>query len=238
MNDKTEHARPAAIDDVVNDALGSSSGIATGHAIDDKALLAKYGFEDLDATFSMRDPANGELLREKEPAYECAADGFYGRGLHGTFYPEGSIIVSAEVPNQHMKPLNRAAGINYCRWMESLPHNRVTIDIADMAEAAVILAKDDRVERMTPQQRTIAAIKVAEGLKLKRDGKNARDLRVGDIDRNFSAQSGGNAPPVLGAKMSDMSQLGPGQTRNLAAVTGPGSSVRKATPMGGPPPGR
>lgn len=164
---------------------------------------------------------------------------YLGNGLHGTFWPEGSIIVYPDVPNTHLEPLNRAAAINYCRWVESLPQNKTIIDIGDMAEAAVILAKDDRLERMTPQQRTIAAIRVAEGLKLKREGKNGMDLRAGDINRNFAAQSGGNKPPMLGAKMSDMSQLTPGMTRAAHAVTGPGANVRKAAPpLGGPPPGR
>lgn len=231
--------RPAALDDVVNDALGSAAGINVGSSIDDKALLAKFDMADVEATFSMRDPVSGELLREKEPCYSCKADCYLGAGLHGTFWPEGSIIVYPDVPNQHMEPLNRAAAINYCRWLESLPQNKAMIDIGDMAEAAVILAKDDRLERMSPQQRTIAAIKVAEGLKLKREGKSAMDLRVGDINRNFAAQSGGKSPPMLGAKMSDMSQMAPGMTRSFAAVTGPGSNVRKpAPPLGGPPPGR
>lgn len=239
MNDKTETmARPAAIDDVVNDALGTAAGIHVGNLIDDKALLSKYNMEDIEVTFAMRDPATGDVLREKEPCYQCKADNFLGQALHGTFWPEGSIVVMHDIPNQHMEPLNRAAAVNHCRWLESLPQNKVTIDIADMAEAAVILAKDDRVEHMSPQQRTIAAIRVAEGLKLKRDGGKAMDLRTGDINRNFAPQSGGKSPPMLGAKMSDMSQIGPGMTRSAAAVTGPGANVRKGAPIGGPPPGR
>jgi len=238
MSESDIKERPAAIDDVVNDALGSAAGINVGSSIDDKALLAKFGMSDFEVTFAMRDQASGEVLREKEPCYQAKADCFLGNALHGTFWPEGSIIVYPDVPNQHLEPLNRAAAVNYCRWLESLPQNKAMIDIGDMAEAAVILAKDERLERMTPQQRTIAAIKVAEGLKLKREGKSAMDLRVGDINRNFAPQSGGKSPPMLGAKMSDMSQIGPGMTRAAHAVTGPGANVRKGAPLGGPPPGR
>jgi len=238
MSEKNEPLA-GSLADVVNDALGGASlAINQGHALDDKALLAKYGFEDMEVTFAMRDPATGEMLREKEPCYQCKAAGFYGQGLHGTYWEEGAVIVMPSVPNQHLEPLNRAAALNYCRWLESMPQNQVTLGIEDMSEAAVILAKDSRLEHMTPQQRTLAAIKVAEGLKLKREGKNAMDLRAGDINRNFAPQSGGKSPPMLGAKMSDMSQLGPGMTRNIASVTGPGANVRKGAPLGGPPPGR
>ena len=155
MSDKTENEnlRPASIfDDVIAQALAEQSLSGNGRTLDDKALLAKYGLDDLDVTFSMRDLATNEILREKEPCYEC----------------------------------------------------------------------------------------LAEGLRMRREGKTAMDLRAGDISRNFAPQSGGRSPPMLGAKMSDMSQIGPGMTRNLAAVTGPGAGVRRAAaaPLGGPPPGR
>jgi len=241
MNDKTEQTdRGTAINDVVADALGSAYTMTAAHAIDDKALLAKYGFEEIEVTFAMRDPMTGEVLREKEACYQLKADGFYGKGMHATWFHEGDIIVSHDVPNQHMEPQNRAAALAFARWIESLPQNRVTIDIGDMSEAAVILAKDPRMTngQLTPAQAQFATIKVAEGLKLRREGKNAMDLRVGEINRNFAPQSGGKAPPMLGAKMSDMSQIGPGMTRGIAAVSGPGAGIRKASPLGGPPPGR
>jgi len=243
MSDKTENEnlRPASIfDDVIAQALAEQSLSGNGRTLDDKALLAKYGLDDLDVTFSMRDLATNEILREKEPCYECLAEGFYGQGMHATWYQEGATIVMHTPPNQQLRPLNRAAGVNYARWLESLPQNRTYIDIGEMAEAAVILAKDERVKEMTPMQSQQACIRVAEGLRMRREGKTAMDLRAGDISRNFAPQSGGRSPPMLGAKMSDMSQIGPGMTRNLAAVTGPGAGVRRAAaaPLGGPPPGR
>lgn len=237
-DDKTETMeRPVTVDDVVNDALGSQRGVLVGRALDDKALLAKYEFNDLEVVFAMRD-AGGEIIREREPCYELLAEGFYGNGLHGTWYQEGATIVFGSTPNEQMRPLNRAAGINYANWLESLPQNRTYIDIGDMSEAAVILAKDPRVAQMSQAQAQRVTIAVAEGLKLKRD-PHARDLRAGDINRNFAPSSGGKSPPMLGAKMSDLSQIGPGMTRGVATVTGPGAGVRKAAnPLGGPPPAR
>ncbi|WP_439392336.1 hypothetical protein ACRQ5Q_22335 [Bradyrhizobium sp. PMVTL-01] len=233
---------PVVMAEVVADALGSVTAGGVGVALDDKALLAKYGFSDMDRTFSMRDPESNQILQEQEPCYELLADGFYGQGMHGTWYQEGATIVIHTPPNEHMRPLNRAAAVNYCKWLESLPQNKVYIDIGDMSEAAQILARDPRVKDMSPSQAQRTTILVAEGLRLKREGKNARDLRAGDIGRNFAPQSGGKAPPVLNARMSDLSQLGPGMTRATSQVTGPGAGVRKAqpkgAPLGGPPPGR
>lgn len=232
-----EQVKAASTDDVVAEALAAQAPFNS--QLDDKKLLAKYNLDDLDVVFAMRDPVNNELLREKDACYECLADGFYGAGMHGTFYPEGATIVLDTIPNQHLRPLNRAAGIAYARWLESLPQNRTFIDIGDMSEAAVILSKDPRVKEMSPMQAQQAVIRLAEGLKMRREGKSAMDLRTGDIGRNFAPQSGGKAAPMLNAKMSDLSQIGPGSTRNMATVTGPGAGVRKAAPaLGGPPPGR
>lgn len=233
--------RAMAISEVVADALGVAVS-PESVAIDDDALLVKYGMAEIEIVFVMRDPGSNQLIKEREACYQLMADGFYGRGLHGTFWPEGSIIVSHDSPNQHMQPLNRAAAVAYCRWLESLPQNRTFIDIGDMSEAAQILAKDPRIQHMSPQQAQRATIMVAEGLKLKREGKSVMDLRVGDINRNFAPSSGGNSPPMLGAKMSDLSAIGPGMTRAATITTGAGAAagVRRpaASPLGGLPPGQ
>lgn len=203
---------------------------------DHEALLIKAGFGDLPEVFAMREGT--DILQEREPCYQLMADCFLGRGLHGTHYMEGATVVIHDTPNQHMKPLNRAAGINYALWLESLPRNRTFIDIGDMSEAAHMLAKDPDVTKLSPTKYQEAVVALAEELKLRREGRDGSRALPG-IQHNFAPQSGGKAPPMLGAKTSDMSQLGPGQTRNMAQVTGPGAGVRKAAnPLGGPPPGR
>lgn len=210
-----------------------SAGAAS---IDYDALLAKCGLDDLPEVFAMRDVDN-RILQEREPCYQLLADCFLGQGLHGTHYMEGATVVCDTPPNQHMQPLNRAAAINYALWLESLPRNRAFIDIGDMSEAAHMLAKDPDVTKLPPTDYQNAVVRLAEELKLRREGKDARSIP--GMQHNFAPQSGGKSPPMLGAKMSDLSQLGPGMTRNLAAVTGPGAGVRKAAaPLGGPPPGR
>ena len=204
---------------------------------DDDVLLARYGLEHLPVVFAMRDGDN-QIIQERDACYQCMSDGFYGRGTHGTWHQEGEILVMQIVPNEQLQPLNRAAGIAYANWLASLPHNRAAIDVGDMAEAAQMLAKNPEVTNLDPLAYQQAVIKLSEELKLRREGKDARSMP--SIGHNFAAQSGGKAPPILGAKMSDMAQRGPGFTAaTVNAPTGPGAVRRaQAAPaaLGGTPP--
>lgn len=205
---------------------------------DDIALLAQYGLDGLPEVFAMRDPNGGQIIQERDACYQCMADGFYGRGTHGTWHQEGEILVMEIVPNQHLAPLNRAAGLAYANWLRRLPHNRAAIDVGDMAEAAQMLARNPEVTNLSPTDYQNAVIKLSEELKLRREGKDARSLP--GLAHNFAPQSGGNSPPILGARMSDMTQRGPGFTAaSIAATTGPGA-VRRAqaapSALGGTPP--
>lgn len=201
-------------------------------------LLTQYGLDHLPETFSMRD--GDSIIQEREPCYICRADGFYGRGTAGTWYAEGSIIVTDIVPNDHLEPLNRAAAIKYVNWLSKLPNNRAPIDVGDMAEAATMLAKDPQVLALSSHDFQKAVIKLSEELKLRREGKNARDLP--GIAHNFAPQSGRtNAPPILGAKMAELSQRGPGFTNAQPASTTQNAGARRAgnagaAAIGGAPP--
>ena len=76
--------------------------------------------------------------------------------------------------------------------------------------------------------------------KIKRQGKDA--LELVPIAHNFNPQSGGKSPPILGAKMSDMGQRGPGFTNTppAGATTQGGARRASAAPsaLGGPTPSR
>jgi hypothetical protein len=96
------------------------------------------------------------------------------------------------------------------------------------------------VTKLPPLAYQQAVIQLCEELKLRRLGKDARSLP--SLGHNFSSASGGKAPPILGAKMSDMTARGPGFTANTVnSPTGPGS-VRRAeaapSALGGRPPGQ
>lgn len=197
--------------------------------------LAQHGFGDLPEVFAMRNDDNS-IIQEKDPCYECVADGFYGKGMEGTYYPESSIIVTQDTPNEFMKPLNKAAGLKYIAWTNSLPMNRTAIDVGDMSEAAQMLAKDPNVTLLPPLDYQKAVIKLSEELKLRRMGGTAPTTP--SLQHNFTPQSGGKAPPILGAKVADMSQRGPGSTTASATVpAGHQSTARRGTPvLGGNPP--
>jgi hypothetical protein len=202
-------------------------------------LLTKWGLIELPDVFAMRDGNN--IIQERGPCFLCLADGFYGRGTHGTQYQEGEILVvdAHFVPNEHLQPLNRIAGLGYAKWLESLPANQAPIDIGDMSEAAQMLAKNPSVTDLPPDDYQKAVVDLAVRLKLKRMGKDAR-LLPNMSAHNFAPQSGGKAPPLLGAKMSDMTQRGPGFTQaSPASPAGPAGVRRASQPaaaLGGQPP--
>jgi hypothetical protein len=237
MSGETQTTAESAPQDQAQAPRQNRRARAAEASIDIEAMLERCGLSDLPEVFAMRD-VDGSILQERAPCFQLQTQCFLGRGLHGTLWEEGATVVYEDQPNQHMQPLNRAGAINYVMWLDSLPRNRTFIDIGDMSEAAHMLAKDPDVTKLPPLQYQKAVMDLATELKLRREGRDARSLP--DMQsHNFAPQSGGKSPPMLGAKMSDMSQLGPGMTRGVATVTGPAAGVRKAAPpMGGPLPGR
>lgn len=187
-------------------------------------------FEQLPEMFAMRHD-DGSIVQEREPCYLIRADCFLGSGRDATLYEESSIVVTGAVPNMHMEPLNRAAAVNYVKWLRRLPEHRAPIDVGDMAEAAQMLAADPEVLKLNKVQWQSAVVKLATELKLRRDGLEARDLPP--IGHNFVRGARTQAPPILGAKLADMSQRLPGETRFAAAVPAftPGPVTRRAGPQ-------
>ena len=204
----------------------------------DDELLERFQL-DLPQVFAMRD--GNQIIQEKDPCYRCAADGFYGQGKAGTWYEEGSIIVMADTPNHHTEPLNRAAGINWARWVSSLPLQGADIGIDDMAEAAHTLAKNPKIMELDPIKYQEAVVSLAVKLKNRKLGKDARILP--GLAHNFAPQSGGNAAPILGAKQADMGQRGPGdlhgpgkrETGGVRRAAAP-SNTAAGNALGGPNP--
>ncbi len=200
-------------------------------------VLAGTEFESLPEVFAMRNE-DGSIVQEREPAFLCRADCFLGIGREATLYEESSIVVTRSVPNEHMEPLNRAAGIAVVSWLQSLPRQGVDVDIDDMAEAAQMLATDPDHVKLNKLAWGQAVEKLAVALKQKRLGKDFRsELPMG---HNFVRRSGRSAaPPILGAKIAELGARLPGETRFASAVPTYGADrpiTRRATaaPMGGP----
>ncbi len=191
--------------------------------------LVGTGYERLPEVFAMRQD-DGSIVQETEPCYICRADCFLGSGRDVTLYEESSIVVTGAVPNIHMEPLNRAAAINYVKWQRRLPETRAPIDVGDMAEAAQMLAADPEALKLNKLHWQQAVVKLAGELRLRREGAEARELPP--IGHNFARGARIQAPPILGAKLADMSQNLPGQTRFAAAIPAfsPGPLTRRAGP--------
>jgi len=123
-------------------------------------------------------------------------------------------------------------------WRESLPQDRAPIDIGDLAEASQMLAKNPDVTKLEPDDYQRALRELAMRLKIKRLGKDALDLPQMSA-HNFAPLSGSKAPPILGAKLSDMAQRGPGFNHPSAPGATAVGGVRRVTtapaPLGGNP---
>jgi hypothetical protein len=193
-------------------------------------ILAATEFEHLPDMFAMRND-DGSIVQEREPCYLIRADCFLGSGREATLYEESSIVVTGAVPNMQMEPLNRAAAMSYVKWLRRLPEHRAPIDVGDMSEAAQMLAADPEVLRLNKVQWQSAVVKLATELKLRREGLEAKDLPP--IGHNFVRGPRTQAPPILGAKLAEMSQRLPGETRFAAAVPAfaPGPVTRRAGPQ-------
>lgn len=193
--------------------------------------LAGTEFEGLPEMFAMRQD-DGSIVQERNPCYICRADCFLGNFREATLFEESSIVVTGAVPNQHMEPLNRAAAINYVKWLRRLPEHRAPIDVGDMAEAAQMLAVDPDHTKLNKLEWQRAVVKLATELKIRREGLEAKDLPP--LGHNFARGTRTQAPPILGAKMADMSQRLPGETRFATAI--PAHSQPPGTRRAGPAP--
>lgn len=218
--------------DESNEPKAARKGVDADH----EALLARYNLNDLPVVFAVRN-SDGSIIQEKAACYQCSTDGFYGRGVTGTHYQEGDIIVAELTPNEFMVPLNRAAGLKVAMWRDSLPQDAIPIDIGDLSEAAQMLAKDPAVTLLPPLDYQHAVRQLALRLKAKRGG-----LDLPQLAHNFNPTPGAKSPPILGAKLSDMGQRGPGFTNTppAGATTQGGARRASAAPaaLGGPAPQR
>jgi len=207
---------------------------------EDRDPLAGTQFSHLPEVFAMRDDdgsPNGRIFQEREPCYECLSAGFYGGGVQGTYYPEGSIVVGHLPPNDQLMPLNRAAALRYIAWQESLPVDKVQLVSGDLLEAATMLDGQPEYAKLSKEDKQRAIRKLAIELKARREGVNGLNLALPEMGHNFVKAGQGKAPPILGAKVSDMGQRMPGETRIATSIPGghAGPSVRRgaAAPMGG-----
>lgn len=165
-------------------------------------MLAACGFENLPEVFTMQTEAGP--VREREPAYELEAPCFLGQGREARLWEEGSIIVTEQAPNDVMKPLNRAAGLNAAQQRASLPAAGAAVDISDISEAAQMLSGDPDIMKRPKHEIEEMIAHLAVKLRMKREGKDFRNIPQAS-PHNFTGKNTPSAPPLLGAKQHNLS---------------------------------
>lgn len=169
---------------------------------------------------------------ETRPCYELQQDGYYG----DTLFFENEIITTEMVPNNSMKPLNRAAGARYVAWIESLPLGAsINVNIGDITEAATMLRNDPEVKDLSHEAFSKAVTSLALHLKAKRDDRHY----IPPIAGGPQMTGRGKAPPMSNARFTDPSHRGMGATREPDILHEPKRSinpVQRAKPATGATP--
>lgn len=90
-------------------------------------------------------------------------------GLVGpTLVEPGEILTTEMVPNQHLQPLNRAAGERYETWLASLPQDGAGLTQAEITEAAYMMRPREGEKEIPHDQWWGAVMKAAWAIKEKR----------------------------------------------------------------------
>lgn len=150
-----------------------------------------------------------------------------------TLFQEGEVVISQEPPTYHMEPLNRAAGDRIERWLQSMPTNGVLINIDDQVEAANMLRNDPRVKEMSHDDASQAYMKLALGLKAKRDA--IAGMSLPPMAGNTFATRRSDAPAMPNTKFTDPSRRGPGHTGEAAVIHQPQRGIDKVQRAGSRP---
>ena len=165
--------------------------------------------------------------RVSTPVYELLADCFFGKpGGPPALWEAGTELQTDLIPNEHMKPLNRAAGERVEKWLQSLPIVAGKLDEQDLAEAASLLAPREG-ESMPPHPIWWAGvIKLAGELKLKRTGS-----RIPNPVREVTYAKGKTPPPLSAGNFKDVSHRDQEATGMKAHPQIAGKRVKRGSPL-------
>lgn len=207
---------------------------AAGAEAEQEIDLRPSPFADLPEVFTHRNGDN-TVSQIKQPCYNLLSPGFYG----DTWYDEGEIIATDICPNNEMQPLNRAAGVRFERWLDSLPAERAPITIEDMTEAAFMLAKDPDYGQKSHRERCMAAQKLAVALKERRDLQLNGGVVLPNLPGTAIRAAKSAAPAMANIRVADGNVRGPGQAGPvvLHEPRHGASSASRITPALGVPAG-
>lgn len=153
-----------------------------------------------------------------EPVYLLHAECFLGKYGAGALYEPGTELVYDQVPNEHMAPLNRAAGERYQEWMNSLPGVGGQLSQEDIAEAAKLMARKDGDEELPHELWWAGVIKLAARLKQERAGRTIPAPKQDPV-----RPLNGRMPPPMTA----------GEFKDVAHRGDPNAGVQRMEPAGG-----
>lgn len=168
-----------------------------------------------------------------EPCYVLTGDCF----LEDTYWLEGEIIIAPQalIPNEAMRPLNRAAEKATRDWQATVPLSGEGISRDELMEAAIMLRPKEGEPELNPEQFAGAVFKLALRLRDKRQG-----MRVG-LPANSIRSAGPKAAVVMpNAIVSEGGRpVGPGFGNGGVRPQGQASAStlrRPAAPVGNIPP--
>lgn len=185
-------------------------------------------FGELPAVYQHYMPDNS-VSQISQPCYLLLADCFFDN----TFWQEGEKIVTNECPNYQMQPLNKAAGQKIDKWLLSLPTHGIVINIDDQVEAAHMLRNHPDIKNMSHEDASAAYLKLALGLKKKRDA--SLGMALPPLAGGTWGTQRSNAPAMTHARFTDPSRRGPGQIGEQAVLHQPQRQAEKVARASGRP---
>jgi hypothetical protein len=179
-------------------------------------MSENFNFEtrNLPEAYALR-AENGGIIQIQEPCYALLAPCFLGKGMNATYYDEGEAVKTADCPNYHMQPLNRAAGQRYEKWLETQAvEHGVRVSVEDLVQAAATLSSTrsaEEIAKLDSETWTKAVHKLAVLIGKKRNDQLYGDLRVPDMANPTSRVAQSKSPPMAGLHYVDPALRAPGQ---------------------------
>jgi hypothetical protein len=151
--------------------------------------------------------------RIERPVYLLEGDCFLGRpGGPPSYWEAGTELETDVIPNDNMRPLNRAAAIKYNEWKQSLPPEASACTPDELLEAGNILMRSRKPDDPEiPFEIWRASVyQLAMELKIRRDGRLPPSMPK---SQQFVTPANGRPPPPMSAgDFKDMTHRDPNAT--------------------------
>lgn len=165
--------------------------------------------------------------RVREPVYRLLADCFLGApGKPPGLWEAGCEIQHDLVPNEHMQPLNRAAGEAVERWQAALPIVAGRFTEEEIGEAAALMAPKEGEQVLPHALWWAGVLKLAAELKIKKAG-----MRVPAPTPQHVAPLNRTVPPMTAGEYKDA----PHRDQAATGIKAHPQAARRLKPAQQPP---